>query len=122
MIFAMKTLIIYCAFTLISTAMSLADIKTDLMNQDASIANAAIETCINNQKEMLPQLRKWATDNDPRLKLRARTALGRITGQFASQTDLMWELDFDQAVAKAKQAKKPILLLHLFGKLNEEFC
>ena len=118
----MKHLIICFTIILIATATTIADIKTDLMNHDASIANAAVETCINNAEDMLPQLRKWATDNDPRLKLRARTALGRITGQFASQTDLMWELDFEQAVAKAKQANKPILLLHLFGKLNEEFC
>lgn len=99
-----------------------ADIKDDLAHSDASIAQAAIDTCTSKGKEMLPQLRKWASDDDPRLKLRARTALGRITGQFAAQTDLIWELDFDKAVEKAKAEKKPILMLHLFGKLNEEFC
>ena len=59
---------------------------------------------------------------DPRLKSRARTALGRITGQWGSQTDVIWKRSLAEAVKESKATGKPILMLHLFGKLDEEFC
>ena len=33
-----------------------------------------------------------------------------------------WENSFTAAKVRAAREKKPILLLHLFGKLDEEFC
>jgi hypothetical protein len=33
-----------------------------------------------------------------------------------------WEPSFDAAMAKAKASGKPILLLHLFGRLDDELC
>jgi len=71
---------------------------------------------------MLPILRKWAGSNDPRLQARARTALGRITGQWSSHTNLIWQRDFASTVKKATAEKKPIMVLQLFGKFDEEFC
>jgi len=118
----MKAPALALCFSFLFVPLTQADLKDDLMTSDPSLAQSAIDTCVAKGKEMLPQLRTWATDDDPRLKLRARTALGRITGQYAAQTDLIWELDFEKAVEKAKKEKKPILMLHLFGKLNEEFC
>lgn len=97
-------------------------IKQGLQSADRSVSSAAIDSCVDKGREMLPQLREWAADSDPRLKARARAALGRITGQWASQTDVIWQTDFKKAVEKATAEKKPMLVLQLFGKLDEEFC
>ena len=98
------------------------DIKAGLMSADAKIASAAIDSCASDAKTLLPKLREWAGDPDPRLKMRARTALGRITGQWASQTDVIWKRSMAEAKLESSVTGKPILMLHLFGNLNEEFC
>lgn len=41
------------------------------------------------------------------------------TNLFASQ--IPWESSFDAAKARAKLENKPILLLHVFGRLDQEF-
>ena len=97
-------------------------IQQALMSADKSIASAGIDSCVSQGKAMLPKLRKWAGDEDPRLKARARTALGRITGQWGSQTDVIWKRSLAKAIEESKATGKPILMLHLFGKLDEEFC
>lgn len=33
-----------------------------------------------------------------------------------------WETAFDAAQARAQREGKPILLLHMFGRLDDEFC
>lgn len=33
-----------------------------------------------------------------------------------------WEPTLDRAKARAMREKKPIFLLHLFGRLDQEFC
>jgi len=35
---------------------------------------------------------------------------------------IAWETSLPAAKARAARTGKPLLLLHLFGKLNEEFC
>lgn len=40
----------------------------------------------------------------------------------AAATGVPWETSFEAAKARAGREGKPILLLHLFGKLDEEFC
>ena len=35
---------------------------------------------------------------------------------------ISWSRTFDAAKAQATRERKPILLLHLFGRLDEEFC
>ncbi|MFK7910299.1 MAG: hypothetical protein AB8F34_06810 [Akkermansiaceae bacterium] len=97
-------------------------IQQALMSADKTIASGAIDTCVSQGKAMLPKLRKWAGAEDPRLKTRARTALGRITGQWGSQTDVIWKRSLADAVKESTATGKPILMLHLFGKLDEEFC
>ena len=42
----------------------------------------------------------------------APTTIGGVT----------WETSFAAAKARAARERKPILLLHLFGRLDEEFC
>ena len=35
---------------------------------------------------------------------------------------VQWETSWAAALAKARASHKPILLLHLFGHLDDEFC
>ena len=85
---------------------------------DREVANQAIAACVAKGEDFLPQLREWSASDDPRLRVRARSAIGQITGQWGSQTDLVWGRSFEEAKGKGK----PIMLLQLFGKLDEEFC
>jgi hypothetical protein len=36
--------------------------------------------------------------------------------------EVLWQGSFAKAQEQARKENKPILLFHLFGKLNEEFC
>lgn len=94
------------------------EIEQGMLSADREVALQAVAACVEKGVSVLPQLREWSGSDDPRLRLRARMALGRITGQWGAQTDLIWGRSFE----KAKGQGKPILLLHLFGKLDEEFC
>lgn len=33
-----------------------------------------------------------------------------------------WEANFDAALARAKSEGKPVLMLQMFGRLDDEFC
>jgi hypothetical protein len=39
-----------------------------------------------------------------------------------SQRGIRWDTSLETAMARSRRTGKPLLLLHLFGKLNEEFC
>ena len=95
-----------------------AELQRAMASADREIAMQAIATCVEKGQPFLAQLREWSGSDDPRLRVRARNAIGQITGQWGSQTDLIWGRSFEDA----KRQGKPILLLHLFGKLDEEFC
>jgi len=97
-------------------------LKSGLQSDDKAVYIAALDSCFHEGQKLLSTLRQWFASDDPRLKACARTALGRITGQWASQIDLVWERSLDTAVIKATQDNKPIMVLQLFGKLDEEFC
>jgi hypothetical protein len=92
-----------------------------LADEDPAVARQAIATFIEKGSAALPELRKHARSEDPRLRVRANEAIGKITGQYGSQVDLLWKRSLDEAIA-ASDGEKPILMLHLFGKLDEEFC
>ena len=98
------------------------DLKTSLASNDPAVVRSAIDLCKEKGKEVLPNLRKWAGSENAQLRLSAKRALGSITGQWGSQTDLIWERKFETAVEKAKTQKKPIMVLQLFGDLDAEFC
>ena len=92
------------------------------MAEEKLIYQASIESCVAKGKPFLPTLREWAKEQDPRLKARARTAIGQITGQWAAPTDLLWQRDFKKATEKASKENKPIMALQLFGQFDQEFC
>ena len=90
-----------------------------LASDDPAIAREAARTWAMRGKSALPDLRHLiATSPSPVVRKRAKDAIGRITGNWGSQVDLVWERSLEGAVNRGK----PILLLQLFGKLDEEFC
>ena len=93
-------------------------ISAGMSSADREVANQAVAACVAKGENFLPQLREWSASDDPRLRVHARSAIGQITGQWGSQTDLIWGRSFEAAKGKGK----PILLLQLFGNLDEEFC
>jgi hypothetical protein len=86
--------------------------------EDEAIAQEAVRGLVERGDASIPELRAALKDPDPRFRRRVRAALGRITGQWGSEGDLVWERAFD----KARNRGKPIVVLQLFGKFDEEFC
>ena len=89
-----------------------------LSSPDAAVGRQAIQSYIAKGTDALPELRKLSRSPDPRLAVRAKEAIGGITGHWGSQVDLIWKRSLKDATGNGK----PILLLQLFGNLNEEFC
>ena len=53
---------------------------------------------------------------------RAKTAIGRITGQWGSDGRVAWKRSVAEAVASATGKDRPLLVLHLFGSFDQELC
>jgi len=90
----------------------------DRLAADEATAREAIAEFANRGEAALPELRTAAASEDPLVRRRAKTAIGRITGQWGSDRGLVWKRSVEEATGQAK----PILVLHLFGKFDEEFC
>ena len=90
----------------------------DRLAGDDATARDAIAELANRGAAALPELRAAAAHDDPLVRRRAKTAMGRITGQWGSDCGLLWKRSLEDAVGKGK----PILVLQLFGKFDEEFC
>lgn len=90
----------------------------DRLGGDEATAREAIAEFVNRGESALPELRIGAAHEDPLIRRRAKTAIGRITGQWGSASGLSWKRSVEEAAGKGK----PILVLHLFGKFDEEFC
>jgi len=112
----------FAAILSLSGAMASDKILDGLTSDDNELVRQAIADASAKGAEFLPTLREWAKSDDPRLNLRARTCIGKITGHWGSETDLVWQRSFDDAVKLAMEKNRPIMLLQLFGKLDEEFC
>ncbi len=90
----------------------------DQLRGDEPTAEEAIRAFVARGEAALPDLKAATADADPLVRRRAKTAIGRITGQFGSETGLIWKRSMKDAVGHGK----PIVLLHLFGELDKEFC
>jgi hypothetical protein len=88
------------------------------LRSDEATAKEAIQELVSKGTAALPALREAAKDPDPLVRRRAKTAIGRITGQWGSDGRVVWK----RSLEEAKNAEKPILVLQLFGKFDEEFC
>jgi len=93
-----------------------------MMSNDSREAREAVNLCVSKGKEMLPMLQRWTLADSIKLRMRAKDAIGKITGQWGSHTDLIWHTNIETAQKEAKKLNKPLLVLQLFGNLNEEFC
>ncbi len=78
---------------------------------DAKLGREAIQIYLGKGAAALPELRELAGSDDPRLRSRAKEAIGGLTGHWGSQVDLIWKRSMKDAIGK----DKPIMLLHLFG-------
>ena len=88
------------------------------LGADEATAREAIAEFAKRGEAALPELKSAAAHEDPLVRRRAKTAIGRITGQWGSGGRLSWKRSLEEATGKGK----PILVLQLFGKFDEEFC
>ncbi len=87
--------------------------------EDEALGREAVLAWFQKGTSVLGRMREIAFESDNhRARKRAKDVIGKITGQWGSQTDLVWK----RSVAEAVNKDKPILVLQLFGKLDEEFC
>ena len=95
------------------------ELDSGLGNDDPAIARAAVRAWAAKGKSALPEMRRLSVAaSSPAVRKRAKDVIGQITGNWGSQVDLVWKRSMKEAMHQGK----PILLLHLFGKLDEEFC
>ena len=90
----------------------------DRLSGDEATAREAIAALVERGDAALPELRTAASHEDPLVRRRAKTAIGRITGQWGSETGLHWKRTLGEATGQGK----PVLVLQLFGRFDEEFC
>ena len=95
------------------------DTTGGLASEDAATGREAVTGWAKKGPGALPRLREIAFENDSAAaRHRAKEAIGQITGQWGSQTDLVWKRSVEEAI----NPDKPIVVLQLFGNLDEEFC
>jgi hypothetical protein len=70
----------------------------------------------------IPLLREAMASDSKTLSRRALELMAKITGQWGSGGGILWKRSFAEASLEAAAAGRPILLMHLFGKFDEEFC
>lgn len=110
-----------CAFLALSAVGSgcaTSNVEVHPLGRDEAVAREAIEGYVKKGETALPELRELAKSDDPLVRRRAKTALGRITGQWGEDGKIVWQ----RSVAEAAGGDKPLMVLHLFGKFDEEFC
>ena len=93
-----------------------------LRDPDEATANEAIAMIASRGEAALPALVKLKDDPDPRVRRRAKNAIGRITGQWGSDGRVAWKRSVAEAVASATGKDRPLLVLHLFGSFDQELC
>ena len=82
-------------------------------------SEASVWKLIDQGAGSLTELRELAiTSPDPEVVRLANDGLGKITGSWGSQVDLIWK----RSLYEAMNLGKPIVLLQLFGRLDEPVC
>lgn len=83
------------------------------------VAKLAIAQYVARGEEAIPELRELSESEDLLVKARAREALGKITGQWgSSENGIQWKRSVEDAI----NPERPLVVLHLFGNFDEEFC
>ena len=104
---------------LVAASLSLGCQGHPLATERDEVAKQLIANYVERGAEALNELGALAGSENPLIRARAVEAIGRITGQWGSAADgIIWKRSVDDAI----NADRPLLVLQLFGKFNEEFC
>ena len=85
---------------------------------DPGVARTAVGHWVEKGTAAIPELKIGLTDDSVKVQRYSTEALARITGQWGWQDGLLWK----RSVAEANGLERPLMVLHLFGKFDEEFC
>ena len=66
----------------------------------------------------LPELKVGLASDSVSVQTGCRRAMALITGQWGGKGGLVWR----RSVKEAQGGDKPLMVLHLFGQFDEEFC
>lgn len=116
---ARTALAIGLAVGIAGIAVSTGGCRTHPLADRESVAREAIEGYVSRGEAALAELEPLLEDEDPRIRQGAKQAVSRITGQWGSLSDgIVWKRSLEEATGH----DRPILMLHLFGNFDEEFC
>jgi hypothetical protein len=90
----------------------------DRLGGDEATAREAVAEFANWGEAALPELRAAAAHEDPLVRRRAKTAIGRITGQWGADRCLLWKRSLEEATGKESRSWSSALR----GRFDEEFC
>jgi len=82
------------------------------------VARMAVSDWVQKGPDAIPELQAGMQTDSAKVKRYCMEALAKITGQWGWDDNLMWQRD----VAEAGKLGKPLMVLHLFGNFDEEFC
>ncbi len=85
---------------------------------DPEVARAAVQAWAAKGADAIPDLQAGLESDSVKVQVHSRRALSKITGQWGGDGRLLWR----RSVEEAKGGDKPLMVLHLFGKFDEEFC
>ena len=79
---------------------------------------AAVAAWAARGETALPELREGLASDSVSVQTGCRRAMALITGQWGGRGGLVWK----RSLAEARGGEKPLMVLHLFGQFDEEFC
>ena len=107
-----------CGFIMASGCNDARSLRDLLSTDETEVAAETIRSITARGESAIGELKPLATDRDVVVRARAREALSRITGQWGSDGSLIWK----RSVAEAINPTKPLMVLHLFGEFDKEYC
>jgi hypothetical protein len=79
---------------------------------------AAVSAWAAKGEAALPELKAGLESDSVSVQTGCRRAMALITGQWGGKGGLVWK----RSVKEAQGGDKPLMVLHLFGQFDEEFC
>jgi hypothetical protein len=114
----MRRAVIALAGALGLSACSEPELLSELASDRPGAAQAEL---LRRGPEALPMLRDAMRSRDRVLARRALDLVAKISGQWGSDGGILWRRSLGEAVESNPEGR-PILLLQLFGRLDEELC
>ena len=85
---------------------------------EPEVARAAVSKWVGRGEAAIPELKAGLREDSAKVQRYCTEALAKITGQWGWKDGLVWH----RSVEEAKALGKPMMVLHLFGNFDEEFC